>query len=261
MNNKKINVFCVLGRKILNKSNLNKILILFMVGFVSRVFVSCFYNVNVFLGFLSYVPIVYYIFMFTLVLVYEFVNCFDYNIPYIFIMIKEAIKVLYYNCLNNKLFMNYNVNEIKPYGKTIFGYKGNSSYRPVKSSPLSNPPITPTNINDIKLTREIKFNSKTNSSLRPVNFNNLDRSQEVSAKDLTFQERNSNIIRYKDEFKKFYTVYKESIKLSDYQLESLSIQVALENEKGSAGIYVLPDNIKPLYKNYLRKCLMQKYNW
>lgn len=154
MNNNKRNVFSALRRRILNKSNFNKILFLFMVGFVSIVLVGCFINANVYLGFLSSVSIVYYIFMFTLVLAYEFISCFDYNIPsYIFLIIKEAIKVLHYNSLNNKLFMNSNVNEIKPYGKTIFGYKGNSSYRPVKSSPLSNTPITPANISEIKPTQ------------------------------------------------------------------------------------------------------------
>ncbi len=260
MKNNKRNVFSALRRKSLNKANLNKILILFMVGFVSRVLVGYIYNANAYLGFLSYVPIIYYIFMFTLVLAYEFVNCFDYNIPYIFLRIKEAIKVLHYNSLNNKLFMNSKVNEIKPYGKTILGYKGNSSYRPVKSSPLSNTPITPANISEIKPTQEIKFSSKTNSSLRLVNFNDSVTSQKASAKDLAFQERDSNIIRYKNEFKEFYTAYRESIKLSDYQLESLSIQVAIENEKGNAGLYVLPENIKPLYRQYLRKILMQKYN-
>jgi hypothetical protein len=261
MNNNKRNVFSTLRRRILNKSNFNKILILFMVGFVSRVLVGCFYNANFYLGFLSYVSIVHYILMFTLVLAYEFLSCFHYNIPsFIFLIIKEGIKVLHYNSLNNKLFMNSNVNEIKPYGKTILDYKGNSSYRPVKSSPLSNPPITPANISEIKPTREIKFSSKTNYNNRPVNFNDWVTSQKTSAKYLAFQERNNNIIRYKDEFKEFYTAYRESIKLSNYELESLSIQVAIENEKGNAGIYVLPEDLKPLYRKHLRKCLMQKYN-
>lgn len=93
-----------------------------------------------------------------------------------------------------------------------------------------------------------------------MNFNDSVTSKKASAKDLAFQERNNNIIRYKDEFKVFYTAYRESIKLSDYQLENLSIQVAIENEKGNAGIYVLPDDLKPLYRKHLRKCLMQKHN-
>jgi len=229
------NVFSLLLNRILNKSNLNKFLIIFMVGFVSRVLVGYFYNVNIYLYFLSSVSIMYYVCMSTfIVLVYEFINSFDFNIiaSFRFLIIKEGLKVFYYNGLNNKMFMNSNVNEIKPYGKTGVGYKGSFSHPPVKSSPLSNSPITPTNINEMKPTREIKFREKASSSLRPINFNRPATSQKPSAKDLAFQERNKNIIKYKDEFKEFYTTYRESIKLSDSELESLSIRMAIEEEKG-----------------------------
>jgi len=253
-------MFSVLSR-IFNKSNFKKILILFIVGFVSRVLVGYLYNINVYLYFLCPISNMYYIYMSTfMVLAYEFVNTFYFNIipSFRFLIIKESIKVFYSNGLNNKLFMDSNANEIKPYGKTGLGDKSSSSHRPMKSSPLSNTPITPTNINEMKPTREIRYSGKTNSSLRPVNFNHLATSQEASAQDLAFQERNKKILRYKDEFKEFYTTYRESIKLSDYELESLSIKMAIENEKGNSGWQILPEDIQPLYKKYLRKFLIQK---
>ena len=151
-------------------------------------------------------------------------------------------------------------NEIKPSGKIILGEKAYSRYRPVKSSPLSNtPPITPTNINEINPVRETKFGGKTNSSLPSVNFNHSATFQKVSSSvNLAFQERNNDIIMYKDEFKEFYTTYRESIKYSDYELESLSIKIAIENDQGRVGLDVLPEDLKPLYRKYLRKSLLKK---
>jgi hypothetical protein len=79
MKNKR-NIFNVLNR-IFNKSNFNKVLIIFIVGFISRVFVGYIYSVNVYLDYLSPVSILYYICLSAfIVLVHEFVNYFN-NVP------------------------------------------------------------------------------------------------------------------------------------------------------------------------------------
>src|SRR5271156_1615880 len=242
MNNNIRNIFSILSR-ILNKSNFNKFLIIFIVGFVSRTLVYYFYNVNVYLDFLNVVSVSYYICMSAFIIsVHEFVNCFDFNIiPFKFSILKEGIKRIYINGLDNKLFMDSNVNEVKPSGEIGISDKGGYSPRPVKPSPLSNPPVTPSNLDEMKPTREINFHDKKKSSLRPVNSspnhpmnsssNHPTRSQKTSA----FQERDRDITKFKEEFKKFYTVYKEFIKLSNYELESLSIKMAIEDEKGGDG--------------------------
>ena len=51
-----------LFRKIFNKNNISKIIIIFIVGFISRIFINYFYNVNVFRDFLHPFSIGYYFF-------------------------------------------------------------------------------------------------------------------------------------------------------------------------------------------------------
>src|SRR6266576_200877 len=188
----KRNVFSILLSRILNKSNFNKFLIIFIVCFVSRVLVNYFYSINVFLDYYNVVSVSYYICMSAfIILVHEFVDYFDFNIiPYFkFSIIKEGIKGFYFHVLNNKMFIDSNVNEMKPYGKIGLSDKGSYRFRPVKSSPLSNPPITPDNVNEMKPSREIRFRNKGSSSLRPVNFNRPATSEKPSA----FQESNKYI--------------------------------------------------------------------
>ena len=128
--------------------------------------------------------------------------------------------------------MASDVNEIKSLGK-IFG-QTSSRFRPLKPSSLSNPPITHTNINEMKLSREVCFKDKPSSSLRPISFNHAFNSPSaLDLKDEALKLKNDeDITKYKEEFKEFYTTYKESIKLSDYQLESLSIKIAEAYHKG-----------------------------
>jgi hypothetical protein len=234
MKKNKRNVFNVLFSRIFNKSNFNKFLIIFILGFVSRVFLGHFYN-NVYLDLLNLVSASYYVCISAfIILVHNFVYYFDFNIiPFKFEILKESIKRFYINGLNNKLFMNSNVNEMKPYGEIGLSHKGSYSTRPVKSSPLSNPPITPANINEMKPTREIKFRNKSSNSLIPVNFspNRSTTFQRASP----FQVKDKYITKLKGEFKEFYTSYRESIKLSNYELESLSIKMAIEIAKGKDG--------------------------
>jgi hypothetical protein len=158
---------------------------------------------------------------------------------------KPATSVQYKNYIGQ--------NDMKPLGKIGLSYKGCSRFRPVKSSPLSNPPITPDNVNEMKPSREIIFRNKGCSSLRPVNFNRPATYEKPSA----FQESNKYITWCKTEFKEFYTTYRESIKLSNYKLESLSIKMAIEENKGRDSWEMLPEDIKLLYREFLRKKIQQ----
>jgi len=76
----------LLGR-IFTKSNLNKIIIIFIAGFISRVLIVYFYNVNVFFEYLNIISILYYSFMsFFIVIVHEVINYFEFNIIPAFII-------------------------------------------------------------------------------------------------------------------------------------------------------------------------------
>lgn len=119
MKNNLRNIFSVLT-KTFNKPNFNKFLIIFIVGFVSRVFISYFYSINVYLDFLSFVSIFYYIFMSAfIVLVHEFIDYF--NIVSIFSFVYEIytsisriigfiVKILV--SMNTRIF-SYKLEDIK----------------------------------------------------------------------------------------------------------------------------------------------------
>lgn len=92
-----------------NKSNLNKFLIIFVVGFISRFFVGHFYSVNVYLDFLSPVSFLYYSFMSAfIVLVHEFTSYFSFNIIPSFSFISSIKEVLNVFFNTNKATMDIN---------------------------------------------------------------------------------------------------------------------------------------------------------
>lgn len=63
--------------KIFNKSNIRKILIIFIVGFFSRMFLNYIYNVKIFVDFFYKISIIYYLFFFIfVVLVHEVIDYF-----------------------------------------------------------------------------------------------------------------------------------------------------------------------------------------
>jgi len=85
----KINMFNGLSI-IFNKSNFNKVIIIFIFGLVSRVLVGHFYSVNVYLDYLSPVSILYYVFMSAfIVLVHEFIDYFNFSLVPLFSFINE----------------------------------------------------------------------------------------------------------------------------------------------------------------------------
>src|SRR5277367_350256 len=79
--------FTGLFTKIFTKSNISKIIIIFIVGFVSRVLVGHFYGVNLYLEYLNTISITYYaLFAIFVVILSEIVSYFELNIiPYFII--------------------------------------------------------------------------------------------------------------------------------------------------------------------------------
>jgi len=72
MNNNAKNNFSILLSRIFNKYNFNKVLIIFIVGFVSRVLIGYFYSANVYLDYICMSA--------SIILVHEFVGYFNLNI-------------------------------------------------------------------------------------------------------------------------------------------------------------------------------------
>src|SRR6266536_2996531 len=69
------NSFCLLFRKMFNRSNLNKVIFIFTFGLISRAFVNVIYNVYVFSGYLNKVYVIYYLFFsFLIIIIHEFVD-------------------------------------------------------------------------------------------------------------------------------------------------------------------------------------------
>src|SRR5882762_10945979 len=70
MKNIKTNNLSLLLSKVFNKPNINKILIIFLVGFISRIFINYIFDINVFVNCLSKISIFYFmsISMFTAVI-------------------------------------------------------------------------------------------------------------------------------------------------------------------------------------------------
>jgi len=72
------NKFCYPGllKKIFNKSNLNKTLIIFIIGFISRILINYAYNINILSDYLYQISGIYYIFASVSIIVHEFINYF-----------------------------------------------------------------------------------------------------------------------------------------------------------------------------------------
>jgi hypothetical protein len=111
----KFSFFDLLSR-IFNKLNLNKFLIIFIVGFTSRLFINYIYNVNVFIEYFSKVSIIYYVLMsMFIVLIQEIITYFDINIIpyYLFNYITNLSLYLYTTFINMKNIMSISYNSFK----------------------------------------------------------------------------------------------------------------------------------------------------
>jgi SWI/SNF-related matrix-associated actin-dependent regulator of chromatin subfamily A protein 2/4 len=102
--------------RIFTIKNLNKVLIIFIIGFSSRVFIGYVYKINVFIEYLNPISILYYTLMSSLaILVHEIITYFDFNIIPSFIF--EKIYKMF-NKFNNifyffiKFISGYNINKL-----------------------------------------------------------------------------------------------------------------------------------------------------
>ena len=83
--------------KIFNKPYFNKIIFIFIVGFISRVLVNYIYDVNVFLDYLNVVSLIYYIIMSIFIcLIHEIIYFFNINIIPSFSIINELCNIIIY---------------------------------------------------------------------------------------------------------------------------------------------------------------------
>jgi hypothetical protein len=100
MKNIKLHITGLL-KKIFNIKNLNKVLILFIIGFSSRVIIGHIYDINVFSDYLNPISIIYYIFMSLLsVLVHEVVSFFNFSI-----IPSYVLEILFTKFNDNKLYL------------------------------------------------------------------------------------------------------------------------------------------------------------
>src|SRR5690349_15430716 len=112
---KNILYFNNLLSRVFNKSNFNKFLIIFIVGFVSRILVAYFYSVNVYIDYLSPISIFYYVYLSAfIILVHELVDYYGFNI------IPSFINVIYKYIINIVVFL---IKMLISMNKRIFLYK------------------------------------------------------------------------------------------------------------------------------------------
>jgi hypothetical protein len=112
----------ILLGKIFTKPNLNKVIIIFIVGFISRVFIVNIYNINVYFEYLSIISILYYSCMsFFIVVVHELVNYFEFNIIPSYLLELYTVVI---NIIKNIINFGKYLREIINYtNKLIFSLK------------------------------------------------------------------------------------------------------------------------------------------
>ena len=191
-NNQNKNLFLELFRKVFNKSNLNKILIIFVVGFISRIFINYIYNINVFVDYFNKISIMYYVSMsMFIVLIHEIITYFDINvipsyilnfvnnIPKLVHNLSEHIIKSFYNIkniiyINNKILGNFKWDDL-----SIFSIKNL-----LKDSSLS------------KFSQKLPINeiepcNKPKENLSTLNSNTLSRSSGESSRN-NYKNNNGN---------------------------------------------------------------------
>lgn len=213
--------------RIFTKSNLIKFVIIFTLGFISRVFISNIYNGNMFSDYLNQIFVIHYLFLsFLIILINEFIDYFHLTLD-----VDNFSK----SSLKYKISNFYTMNSL---GEGPSSDNKGEGYMDSANSDDFERPMH----NRI---RELRYSEKE-----------YDPSQ-----DLAFQEKEKTINKYKKEFKEFYITNRESIKLTTDDLEKLTIKVANQyynTGSVSAVIEILPADIQPLYNKFMRKQLLDK---
>lgn len=259
-NNKKtsFNSISLFFRRILNRSNINKVIFIFAFGFISRIFVNNIYN-NVFSDYLDKIYILYSL-LSLVILITEFINYFHVNIlPSCLFDFYAFINKIYNSFLsfNLKVFSNLKFKDFKisSIKKLI---KGFYIYDLIKDKIIltSNERLT-SFINEMK-PRELKPRDKPSSINSPINSS----SHNVQALDYMSDSWDDSyfkkefLTKCKNEFNEFCSNYRESIKLSTNDLEKLNKKLAMAYYKGASfdeALDIMPSDIKPFYREFLRK--------
>ena len=111
--------FTDLFSRIFHKSNFDKFLIIFIVGFASRILVNYFYSVNVYCDFLTPISLYYYVCMSAfIILVHEFVSyfnfsCFSFISGLFNVFIKSIVFIIRMFISMNKRIFFYKLEDIK----------------------------------------------------------------------------------------------------------------------------------------------------
>jgi len=214
-----INSIRLLLRITFNKSNLRKIMYIFILGLIYRVFNS---NINTVLDYLSQSSVISNLFFsLFIVIIHELIEYFyiENTMSCVFNFYTSIIRMFSYKnilkhfyshyLIEDKMLIASNINKMEPYREI-----GSSNKPSFSSSPINSSSLPPTNIRITCLKAEAKAESSEETSL-------------------TYQEKDRLITKYKDEFKEFYTTRREFIKLSNYELEKLNIKVALAYSNGA----------------------------
>jgi hypothetical protein len=213
--------------KIFNKSNLKKILIMFILGFISRIFINNMYNINILSDYLQQIFVIFYFFLsFFILFINEFFDYFyltlDINHVYNTNFKHKSLKIYTMNSNNEGSSSNNN---------------GEGSSNSANSGDFERPKHK--RIIDLRCSEKMYD----------------------STQDLALQEKEKAINKYKEEFKEFYTTNRDSIKHTNEHLEKLTIKIAnkyYNTGSVSAVMEILPIDLQPLYKKFLRKQLFSK---
>ena len=111
MNNKEKPFTAKLFEKFFSITNINKILIIFIVGFISRILINYIYKINVFTDYFSQISIMYYLSMsIFIVLIHDLITYFEINIipNYVFYLFSNVIELTYtfYKNMINTFYNN-----------------------------------------------------------------------------------------------------------------------------------------------------------
>jgi hypothetical protein len=112
----------ILLGKIFTKPNLNKVIIIFIVGFISRFFVGNIYKVNVYLEYLNVISVFYYLCMsIFIVILHELIDYFGFNIiPSCLFELSSFFVNIYKNIISSASFVSKTISSAN---KHIFSIK------------------------------------------------------------------------------------------------------------------------------------------
>ena len=162
--------------RIFSKSNLNKAIIIFIIGFITRIIVNHIYGINVFLEYLNIISFLYYIsFSFIVVIIHEFVTYFNINVI-------PSIVIDFYGFVVKGFSVLYDIISL------IISYLW-KSYSLIKRIFLENIFISNLKLSDFSL-KSIVFtiknlfsyyiNDSTKLTLGDVEFNKIDKPSKIS---------------------------------------------------------------------------------